>query len=219
MEMKKTWEAIVFDLDGTLADTLRDLAEAGNAALIEYGFAPHPVESYRMMVGNGIRKLMERAANPDTSPQTIDSLTAEMIRLYDRDCLRYTKAYEGMPETLAALKADGIRLFVVTNKPDAQAKKILSHLYAENTFDGIFGNDVGRKTKPDPALTLQVLSTVGAHPSRSLFVGDSNVDMFTAANAGMSGAGVTWGFRKIKELRDAGAQFILHKPAEILNTY
>ena len=217
--MKNPWEAVVFDLDGTLADTLRDLAEATNAALALSGLSTFPVEQYRYMVGNGARKLIERAAGEDAPSSLRDKIFEDFLHIYDRDCLKYAKPYDGMPETLRSLKKDGIKLLVVTNKPDAQAHKIITALFGKDLFDGIYGNCEGRKTKPDPFLTLQALSSVNAKPAGSLFVGDSNVDIFTANNAGMKSAGVLWGFRNKEELTKAGAVYILHKPAEILNTY
>ncbi len=210
---------MVFDLDGTLADTLRDLAEAVNQALSVHGLKTYSVDAYRRMVGNGMRVLAQRAVGPDADVALIDSVQAEIVNIYDRDCLRYTAVYEGLPEVLAQLKEQGISLFVVTNKPDAQAQKIVRHLYAPDLFDGIYGNAPGRLTKPDPSLTQEILRSCHAQPSRSLFVGDSDVDIYTAANAGMPSAGVCWGFRGIEELQRAGAQYILHKPSEILNIY
>lgn len=215
----RRWKAVVFDLDGTLADTLRDLAEATNAALRENSLPPHPVEAYRQMVGNGLRKLVERAAGPDASPEIRERVRQAFLRVYDRDCLIHTRPYAGIPETLAALREEGTALLVVTNKPDAQARTIVETLFGRDLFAGIYGNREGRKTKPDPALTLAALGAAGAAPADALFIGDSNVDVYTAKNAGMKCGGAVWGFRGEDELREAGADFLLHKPAEILNTY
>lgn len=216
---KNPWQAVVFDLDGTLADTLRDLAEATNAALALSGLPGFPVEQYRMMVGNGVRKLIERATGADAPASLRRKVLEDFLSLYDRNCLQYTRPYDGMPEALNRLKGDGTRLLVVTNKPDAQARKIVTALFGKDLFDGVFGNCEGRRTKPDPSLTLQALESVHAKPVRSLFTGDSDVDILTAQNAGMSSAGVIWGFRSKEELRNAGAVYILHKPAEIFDTY
>ena len=215
----KPWSAVVFDLDGTLADTLRDLAEATNAALRQNGLLACPLDAYPHMVGNGLKKLVERAAGPDVSAAVLEAVRQSFLQVYDRDCLRYTTAYEGMPETLAALREREIPLLVVTNKPDAQAHTIVEGLFGKGLFAGIYGNCGERKVKPDPALTLEALSLVGAPPENALFVGDSDVDVYTARNAGMRAAGAVWGFRGEEELRAAGADFLLHKPAEILNTY
>lgn len=217
--MKTPWEAVVWDLDGTLANTLNDLAKSMNAALTQHGLSRYPMEAYRYMVGNGLRKLAERAAGENAPQSLVDGLIADFLQIYDRDCLHFTKPYEGMPETLAALKSDGVRLLVVTNKPDAQAQKIVTGLFGSSVFDGVFGGRDGRKTKPEPTLTLQALALVHASPARSLFVGDSDVDILTAQNAGMGSAGAVWGFRGEEELARAGADYLLRKPLEILNTY
>lgn len=208
------WDAIVFDLDGTLADTLKDIAKAADQALKKNGYPQHKPDQYRIMVGDGLRKLIERAAG-ETDAVTVKRIMADFVHFYDRDCLRYTKAYEGMLETLAKIKDSGIKLLVVTNKPDEQAQKITAHLYGADFFEGVYGNREGRKTKPDPALTLEALASAGASPSRSLFVGDSDVDILTAANAGMKSAGVTWGFRGKNELVRAGADYIIDQPCEL----
>ena len=213
--MKRTWEAIVFDLDGTLANTLLDLAESTNAALIKNGWQPYPAGDYRMMVGDGLRRLVERAAD-GASASMIDRIMADFLGIYDQNCLKNTRPYEGMPETLEELKAAGIPLLVITNKPDAQAQKIVANLFGAGFFDGIFGGREGRKTKPDPALTLKALDYVHAVPAGSLFVGDSNVDVRTAANAGMRSAGAMWGFRGKEELEKAGADYLLTEPRDIL---
>ena len=213
------WDAVVFDLDGTLADTLRDLAEATNAALNANGLPAHPVETYRQMVGNGLRKLVERAAGPEATEQDRKRVLADFERIYDRDCLRFTTVYDGMEPTVQALREQSIPLLVVTNKPDRQAQTIVTHLFGEETFAAVYGNREGRAVKPDPRLTLEALRAIGAEPGRSLFVGDSDVDILTARNAGMHSAGAAWGFRGEDELLRAGAEWILHKPAEILNSY
>lgn len=213
--MASKWEAVVFDLDGTLADTLRDIAEAANAALVKNGFPPCPLEQYPLMVGNGLRKLVERAA-AGADKTAVLNIVEDFLSIYDRDCLVHTKAYPGMNDTLAALRGAGAKLFVVTNKPDAQAQKIVAGLYGDGLFEGVYGNREGRNTKPDPTLTLEILSRAGISPSRSLFVGDSDVDIYTASNAGMKSAGVTWGFRGKNELISAGADYIVENPQEIL---
>ncbi|HCA28987.1 MAG TPA: hypothetical protein DEP23_05185 [Ruminococcaceae bacterium] len=209
------WEAIVLDLDGTLADTLHDIAESTNAALIKNGYPPYDINRYRVMVGNGLQRLIERAAN-GADEATVGRIMADFVAIYDRDCLKSTKVYDGMPEVLAILRKAGVKLFVVTNKPDAQAQKIVTGLYGDGLFQGVYGNREGRATKPDPALTIQILSNAGVSPLASLFVGDSDVDIFTAANAGMKSAGVVWGFRTEQELISAGADYIFSKPQDIL---
>ncbi|MDD3692397.1 MAG: HAD family hydrolase [Oscillospiraceae bacterium] len=214
--IKQKWDAIVLDLDGTLVDTLQDIANAANAALKNNGFKMWTVEQYRYMVGNGVRKLIERATG-GADTDTIERVMADYNSIYSRDCLKFTAPYDKIPETLIKLKESGIYMFVVTNKPDAQAKKIVSHLFGETFFQGVYGTQTGRKNKPDPTVTLNALASVGCKPDRSLFVGDSDVDMYTAANAGLKGAGALWGFRGREELMAAGADYLLESPAQILH--
>lgn len=212
--MGKTWDAIVFDLDGTLANTLPDLAAAANEALRMHGFEEWPTDHYRRMVGNGIQVLMERATR-HAPADIVEKVKADYFALYDRDCLKYAYPYDGVIEALHAAKERGIALLVVTNKPDPQAQKIIRHLFGETLFDAVFGNQEGLPTKPDPALTLKALECVHADPAKSLFVGDSDVDVFTAHNAGMIGAGVAWGFRGEEEVAGAGAEYLLHDGDEL----
>lgn len=215
--MSVKFKVVVFDLDGTIADTLVDIAEATNSALIKNGYQPYPIESYPKMVGDGMYKLVERAAK-GADRLTIKKIANDFLLFYDRDCLKNSKPYKGMPEVLEELRKAGVRMFVVTNKPDKQAQKIVEHLYGNGLFEGVYGNKEGRKVKPDPTLTLEVLSKAKVHPSESLFIGDSNVDIFTAANAGMMSAGVGWGFRGVDELKSAGADYIFKNPEDIIDT-
>lgn len=215
MGEKSAWQAVVWDLDGTLADTLRDLAEATNRALKKNGYPARPLEEYPFLVGNGARRLIQRAAGTEDAGIT-EKLLSDFAEIYDAECLTHTKPYEGMPETLAALRRRGIPLLVVTNKPDAQAQKIVSGLFETGLFAAVFGHREGRPTKPDPTVTLRALALVDAVPEHSLFVGDSDVDMQTAKAAGLCSAGACWGFRGEDELRRAGADFLWHRPADAM---
>ena len=208
-------QAVVFDLDGTLVDSLRDLAEATNASLQAAGYPPRPLEEYPLMVGNGARKLMERALGPSATPERTKHLLEGFLERYDRDCLRYSLPYAGMPEAVAKLKRQGCRLFVVTNKPDAQARKIMKALYGEGLFERVCGQTGRFPVKPDPSLTRSLLEEAGLSPDQAAFVGDSGVDMETAHNAGMRAVGVLWGFRGEAELSDAGADCLAASPEEL----
>lgn len=210
-------QAVVFDLDGTLVDSLRDLAEAVNGALAEAGYPVRPLNEYPLMVGNGARKLMERALGAAAEPERVDRLLAAFLERYDRDCLRYSRPYDGMPEAAAALKQKGCRLFVVTNKPDVQARRIMTQLYGEELFNRVDGHTDRYPVKPDPALTLSVLEEAGIPPERAAFVGDSGVDILTARTAGMYSVGVLWGFRGKEELLEAGADALASIPQELPN--
>lgn len=209
-------KAVVFDLDGTLVDTLRDLAEATNRALEANGFPACPLEAYTQMVGNGARKLIERGLGGACTPERTERVLADFIRIYDRGCLMYTRPYAGMEETVDALQQKGLCLLVVTNKPEKQACKIVSHFFPSR-FSAVYGGLAGRPAKPDPAVTLSALKTVGIEQGEALFVGDSNVDIYTARAAGVRSAGAAWGFRGEKELRAAGADYLLPRPEALLD--
>ena len=213
----ETIQAVLFDLDGTLVDTLGDLADATNEALRRRGFPEYPEEQYRQMVGNGARRLIERALGERCTPELTGQLLADFVRIYDEGCLRRTAPYPGIPEAVTALKERGLRLAVVTNKPEEQADKIVSHFFGPHVLTCVVGGRPGRAAKPDPAAALEVLAALGVPPAAALFVGDSDVDMQTAHNAGMRSAGAVWGFRGEEELRRAGAGILLRKPVEIVN--
>ena len=213
----ETIQAVLFYLDGTLVDTLGDLADATNEALRRRGFPAYPEEQYRQMVGNGARRLIERALGERCTPELTGQLLADFVRIYDEGCLRRTAPYPGIPEAVTALKERGLRLAVVTNKPEEQAGKIVRHFFGPHVFTCVVGGRPGRAAKPDPAAALEVLAALGVPPAAALFVGDSDVDMQTAHNAGMRSAGAVWGFRGEEELRRAGAGILLRKPVEIVN--
>ncbi|HOB37303.1 MAG TPA: HAD family hydrolase [Candidatus Avimonas sp.] len=210
------FKVVVFDLDGTLVNTLDDIAEAANFALAENELPPRLASDYSKLVGNGIYKLAERATRSTKQP-VINKFVKDFLWYYDRNCTRSSKPYRWIPEMLEKLHAAGVRMFVVTNKPDEQAQKIIRNFFGTKIFEGVYGNKEGRKTKPDPDLVLWLLRRAGASPAESLFIGDSSVDIFTAINAGMKSAGVAWGFRSVDELRMAGADYIFDKPDEIVS--
>jgi phosphoglycolate phosphatase len=207
----------IFDLDGTLVNSLQDLADAANYALSTLGFPVHNVEKYKQFVGNGVAKLIERVlpANycTDEYKQKMRTVFNEN---YNRGCLNFTKPYNDIRETLLELKKRKFILAVVTNKPDDLAKKILNNLLP-NIFDGIYGNIISIPTKPAPDLCLRVVENHNIKTCNCVFIGDSDVDMLTATNACMIPIGVTWGFRNRNELETAGAKYIIDKPRELLN--
>lgn len=207
--------AVVFDLDGTLADTLQDLADATNAALTACGYPPCPLAAYNRMVGNGARKLIERALGAACTPEAAARVHAAFAALYERGCLRATHPYPGMEQTVRALAEAGLCLLVVTNKPEQQARKIVGHFFP-GRFAAVYGGKDGRAPKPDPTATRAALAGVGAAPSRALFVGDSDVDVRTAHAAGLRCAGAVWGFRGREELQRAGADILLDRPEDLL---
>ena len=209
-------KAAVFDLDGTLCDTLCDLADAVNTALSEHGFKERSLHEIQYAVGNGSVKLIERSLPEDSrDPETIEKIHKRYIELYGKNYLVKTSAYDGLPDVVTKLKKAGIRLAVVTNKPDYRAREIVERFYPD-TFDIISGVSEGVKPKPDPSLTLSILQRLNTDPKDAFFVGDSDVDIKTAKNAGMPCISVLWGFRSENELISSGGERFAKTPEALL---
>lgn len=209
------YRAAVFDLDGTLLNTLADLVDSGNELLASYGMAPHPEPAFRYFVGNGSRKLMERIL-PGKSPEQIDEALARYKAIYEKHLTAKTTPYAGISETLSALKARGVRMAVCTNKHISAAEALIRKYFPADTFDAFEGDRPGVPRKPDPAHVRIVLEKMGVMPEETVYLGDSGVDMQTAVNAGTLPVGVLWGFREKDELMENGAQILLSKPSELL---
>ena len=206
---------IIFDLDGTLLNTIADLGASCNYALEQMGFATHPISSYNYMVGNGIRKLMERA-QPDADPKTIDDLLVIFRKHYDEHCTDSTVPYPGIPELLKELTERGIAVAVSTNKYESAARRIISHFFPDIPFVAVMGQVEDRPVKPDPSIDFAILQKHPTPKSKTMHVGDSAVDIETARRACVDSIGVTWGFRPVSELRKAYADHLVSSPAEIL---
>lgn len=213
--MKNMYKAVIFDLDGTLINSIEDLADSANAVLREYNFPTFDVDAYKYKVGNGIRKLMERAL-PEDKKDLLDEALARFKEIYAQHNLDKTRPYAGIMEMLHDLQAAKIPLGVCTNKHDEAAKEIIKILFPENTFDSIIGDKAGLKRKPDPGKVLAIAKEWNIKPEEIAYLGDSGVDMQTAVNAGMLPVGVLWGFRTEDELNENGAKVILHKPSELM---
>lgn len=209
-------KAVLFDLDGTLADTLPDLAAATNAALRENGFPECPLGDYPHMVGNGARLLVQRALHEAATDDTVEQVLASFLRIYDELCLREVCLYPGIDETVRRLHEAGYHLLVVTNKPQQQADKIVRHFFGDTLFEGVYGGGSAYPKKPDPTSAQLALRQVNADPAASWFVGDSDVDVLTAKAAHLRCVGVAWGFRGEAELRRAGADAVAMTAADVL---
>lgn len=207
-------KAVLFDLDGTLVDTLADLAASANFALKSCGYPEHPVEKYKYFVGNGITVMLSRASGK-TEAEVTDRLLPVFMNRYHKHFCDKSSVYPGMPETITEIRIRGIKTAVITNKADEMARIILDKLYPES-FDAIFGQRDGFPCKPDPSLTLLAMKELGVKPEDCIFTGDSGVDMQTAANSGAYGAGVLWGFRTAEELTENGAKILISSPRELL---
>lgn len=210
-------KAVIFDLDGTILNTIDDLADSANRVLAAHGYPLHPTEQYKTFVGNGIPKLIERMLPPDASPEEFEHTLAEFQRCYDLHKEDKTAPYAGIPEMLAALKAHGLKLCVLSNKQHDLSVKIVTHYFGSDTFDIIQGKADAFPAKPDPTSCNALIARLGIAKSDILYVGDSNVDMQTGANAGLTKCGVSWGFRSVEELTGAGADYIAHIPQDIIN--
>ena len=207
---------VIFDLDGTLLNTIADLGDACNYALRTLGYSEHALSTYNYMVGNGVRKLIERA-EPDANAETLEKLLALFREYYDEHCTDHTTPYPGIPELLRALSEKGIAIAVATNKYQAAADRIIRHYFPDIPFVAILGQVEDRPVKPDPSIVFAVLNEHPTPKSSILFVGDSAVDMETARRACIESVGVSWGFRPISELRGAYADHIVSTPEEILD--
>ena len=209
----------IFDLDGTLVDSLYDLADSMNYALEKNGLPTHDREKYRFMVGNGISVLADRAmVVPDSTDTGIkERVLADFNPRYREHCMDFTRPYEGITELLDELDKRGIAYSVLSNKPDPFTKLIVSTLFAGRSFAVIRGTREGCPRKPEPDAALEIIREAGVSSEEVLYIGDTNVDMKTAENAGLKKVGVSWGFRPVEELIEAGADFIADKPADILS--
>ena len=210
------YKAILFDLDGTLLDTLEDLATAANRALGTLGLPAHPTDAYRVFVGDGLRTLAERILpGEQRSAAQVDALVAAFEREYSRTWNERTAPYAGVPEMLDRLTGDGYRLSVLSNKPDAFTRLCVEQLLPHWTFAPLYGQRPGVPKKPDPAAALAIAAELGLDPAEVLYLGDTATDMHTARAAGMVAVGVLWGFRTADELRAAGARHLITHPGEL----
>lgn len=208
------YKHVIFDLDGTLLNTIDDLADTGNHVCTLHGWPTHTVDAFKLMVGNGIPKLVERFAPQGTSQEMLDQAYQEFMDWYGVHKEDKTAPYAGMPEVAKALREAGVSIAVLSNKADVMAGPVVEHYYP-GIFPVVQGALPGLPTKPDPTLLYKLMERLGATREDTLFVGDSNVDIRTAKNGGLTGCGVLWGFRSREELEAAGADVIVSTPQEL----
>ncbi len=207
---------VIFDLDGTLLNTIADLAQSTNHALRTLGYPTHEEAAYNFMVGNGIDKLFERALpEGEKSKENVLRVRKEFVPYYDAHNADKSRPYPGIPELLEQLQAQGLQLAVASNKYQAATRKLVAHYFPEIHFAAVFGQREGINVKPDPAIVEEILSITGVSGQDVLYVGDSGVDMQTAINAGVTSCGVTWGFRPRTELEGFNPDYIVEKAEEI----
>ncbi|MBW1690356.1 MAG: HAD family hydrolase [Deltaproteobacteria bacterium] len=211
------YKAVIFDLDGTLLNTLDDLGNAVNRVLAERGFSAHAIDEYRSFIGNGVEKLINRALpeqnrNEDTVRACLEAFRED----YHKNWNVNTRPYEGIPELLDALKERGLKVAVLSNKPDDTTNLCVAELLPKWRFDVVLGHRDGTPHKPDPAGALEIAQRLDIPPAEFLYLGDSGVDMETAIAARMFPVGVLWGFREADELEESGAQALISHPLEVL---
>lgn len=211
------YKVAIFDLDGTLLDTLKDLAYACNFALKTYGFPEHQIEEYKYFLGDGTYKLVERALPENKrEPEIISKVLAEFNKYYEKHKNDFTKPYQGIEELIVALKEAQIKMAVFSNKPHEFAIEIVKR-YFGNNFDIVFGKRDGYPAKPNPITVIEALNYFKCQKIEAIYIGDSDVDMYTGKNAGLFSIGVAWGFRDDEELLNAGANKIVYNSEELLS--
>jgi phosphoglycolate phosphatase len=212
-----TYSAYIFDLDGTLLDTLGDLAASVNYALRTHGMPEHTIDDVRRFVGNGVRKLMERAIPDGASNPDFEATFATFRQHYMTHSLDTTKPYDGIPETLEALKAKGCHLAVVSNKMMAATQELCRHFFPDTIEVAIGENEAeGIRKKPAPDTVIATLRQLGVGQEGAVYVGDSDVDIETARNSGLPCISVLWGFRDRDFLIQHGAKTFISNPSELL---
>jgi phosphoglycolate phosphatase len=207
--------AAIFDLDGTLVDSLADIATAMNHSLVYHGLPAHAVADYRHYVGEGVMQLV-RKATPAGKEGLHESVLAVYRAYYAEHLFDQTQVFPGVPGVLSALAGEGVRLAVLSNKSDTFTKRLVEGLLPGVPFVAVYGERPGVPRKPDPTAALGLAAELGMKPEDCAFVGDTPVDMNTARNAGMYGVGVTWGFRCAEELQAHGARSLATTASELL---
>ncbi|MEI8372958.1 MAG: HAD-IA family hydrolase [Planctomycetota bacterium] len=212
------YKAVLFDLDGTLLDTLEDLADSTNAALAELGIPGHPLEAYKHLVGDGLENLLRRALRQEPPDEALLARGIELTRReYAGRWANTSKPYPGIPDLLDRLSHQGIPMAVFSNKPDEFTRPCVTRLLSGWHFEAVQGATPELPRKPDPRGALAIASQMGIAPCEILYLGDTNTDMQTAVAAGMFPVGALWGFRTADELLAAGAAALVKTPAEVLD--
>lgn len=209
---------VIFDLDGTLLNTIADLGSATNHAMKSLGYPLYNLDDYRFMVGNGISKLIERALPPEARSEAVFTRARELfLDYYGKHLTDFTRPYPGIPQLLAGLNARGIMTAVASNKYREATSRLIATFFSEIKWVAVEGENPPRPRKPSPEIVYDIMGRAGVGKESTLYVGDSGVDMSTAHNASVESVGVTWGFRPETELRETGACHIATSPADILD--
>lgn len=209
---------VIFDLDGTLLNTIKDLGQAANHALAQCGFPTHELNTYPYFVGNGVGRLLERVLPPENrDTDTVTKVRAIFQDYYERHLYDTTKPYDGIPELLDALAHRNVKLAVASNKYQEATSTLIAHFFPRLPFEAVHGMRPGVPAKPDPSIVFNVLSDVPTPKDEVLYVGDSGIDMECARRACVDSVGVTWGFRPVNELRQFLARDIITEPSALLD--
>jgi len=210
-------EAVLFDLDGTLLNTLEDLADSANAVLERRGHPTHPVEAYKFFVGGGVKRLVaEMLPESERDEKTIAQCIGEVRDEYGKRWANKTRVYEGVPEMLAECARRKVPMAVYSNKPDDFTAKCVDRFFPEGRFAVVIGARPENPRKPDPTVALDIARQMGVPPAAFLYLGDTSTDMQTAVAAGMFPVGALWGFRTAEELHINGARELIEKPGGLL---
>ncbi|MCM1056322.1 MAG: HAD family hydrolase [Firmicutes bacterium] len=212
-------QAVIFDLDGTLSDSIASIKYCGDRAIAPFGYGPFPESDYKYFIGDGAANLVKRAltASGDRELAHFDEAFALYKKYFAADCMYQVKPYEGIPELLAALKGKGVRIAVLSNKPHDQAVDVVESLFGKGYFDVIQGQQEGVAIKPDPVGVFAILETLSLGVQDILYLGDTATDMKTGKGAGAFTLGALWGFRDRKELEEAHADAVIGSPLELLD--
>ncbi|HOJ10857.1 MAG TPA: HAD family hydrolase [Clostridiales bacterium] len=212
------YKAVIFDLDGTLLDSIDDLADSMNAVLEDAGYPAHDIQSYKYFVGDGMEKLVFRSLPEEyRDTETVKKYAGKMKQEYEKRWNNKTRPYQGIPELLDALSSRDVHIAVLSNKPDNFTKLMIKELLPNWEFRAVYGDRNYIPRKPDPAGAIEIARTMGLQSREILYLGDTGTDMQTACSAGMYAVGALWGFRGKDELLANGAKALIEKPLDLLN--
>ncbi|MDD2258973.1 MAG: HAD family hydrolase [Bacilli bacterium] len=212
------YKLVIFDLDGTLLNTIDDIKDSINFALEKHGLPKYSIEQVKRFVGSGVKQMVERALNGLSNESSlIQTITKDFMEKYKLIQKNKTKPYPNIVETLNKIKNENIYISVLSNKPIADTKNIISYYFDNNMFDLVYGQIDGIPVKPDSALVNRIINSFFLKKEEVLFVGDSDVDMMTAKNAGIDSVFVSWGFRTYDDIKGIGVNYIITDPLELLN--
>jgi phosphoglycolate phosphatase len=218
MEKELKYPGIIFDLDGTLLDTIEDLADSMNQVLTDLGFPTHTLGAYKYFVGEGVEALIRRALPEDQlRPELLDQCLGAFREEYGRRWENKTRPYPGIPELLDHLTGLGLKMAILSNKLDQFTRIMVARLLPRWRFDPVFGARPSVPKKPDPAGALEIAASLNLAPNNFVYLGDTGIDMKTASTAGMVPVGVLWGFRPADELRAQGARWLIEKPGDLVS--